>query len=187
MAQVIGGELGGRVLHVPRGESVRPSMGVVKKAIFSSLGEWLEGVTVLDLFAGVGSLGIEALSRGAASVAFVERDRRVLEFLRRNLTELELEATIHEMDALLYLTRMAPPGGFDIVFADPPYPRESMQTDYAKELLAHPGLLRTLRKGGLFILERPPGSGAIEAPGWEMTRVRRYGRTEVVHLRHAED
>lgn len=184
MARVIGGEFGGRPLHVPRGAPVRPSMGVVKKAIFSSLGEQLTGLVVLDLFAGVGSLGIEAWSRGAASVTFVERDRRVAGCLRRNLASFGIEAILHEMDVFAYLTRVASPAAFDVAFADPPYADAPAADDPGAALLVHPGLRATVRPGGRLILERRPGSGPVVAPGWEVIRARRYGKTEVVHLRH---
>jgi len=121
--RVIAGRLGG--LTAPRGRATtRPTSDRVREALFSMLGE-LEGTVVLDLFAGTGALGIEALSRGAERVVFVERDTAALKALRENLGQLGLasgEAEVRPGDALAAL-RAARRGGetYDLVFVDPPY------------------------------------------------------------------
>jgi 16S rRNA (guanine966-N2)-methyltransferase len=117
--RVIAGELGGRRLRTARGEQTRPTAGRVREALFSMLGD-IGGSAVLDLFAGSGALGIEALSRGAIAATFVERDPRALEALRANVADLGLgdRAEIRTGDALAALGAGAI---YDLVFIDPPY------------------------------------------------------------------
>ena len=116
--RVVAGEFKGRRLHAPRGARTRPTADRVREALFSMLGE-VSGARVLDLYAGSGALGIEALSRGAGSATFVERDRRALAALRRNLEAVGADAQVISRDAERFLAR--PEGTFDLVFCDPPY------------------------------------------------------------------
>jgi 16S rRNA (guanine966-N2)-methyltransferase len=116
--RVVAGEYRGRRLQAPRGTSVRPTSDRVREALFSILGD-IEGLRVLDLFAGSGALAIEALSRGAASATLVENDRAALDAIRANLAPLEgANAEIVRADALAWLGGRR--GPFDLVFADPP-------------------------------------------------------------------
>jgi 16S rRNA (guanine966-N2)-methyltransferase len=117
--RVIAGELGGRTLQTPRGEATRPTAGRVREALFSMLGA-LEGAVVLDLFAGSGALGIEALSRGAARATFVEKGPRALAALRANIEALSLNER-SEILAREALSALRPPAIYDLVFLDPPY------------------------------------------------------------------
>jgi 16S rRNA (guanine966-N2)-methyltransferase len=122
--RVIAGELGGRRLSAPRGRVTRPTSDRVREAIFSMLGE-LSGLDVLDLFAGTGALGIEALSRGAQSAVFVERDAEAIRALRANLSSLALGPQrvhvrrAHALSALQSARRRRET--YDLVFIDPPY------------------------------------------------------------------
>jgi 16S rRNA (guanine966-N2)-methyltransferase len=116
--RVVAGEFKGRRLHAPRGARTRPTADRVREALFSMLGD-VSGARVLDLYAGSGALGIEALSRGAKSALFVERDRRALVALRRNLEAVGAEAEIRNQDALRFIASRE--GVFDLVFCDPPY------------------------------------------------------------------
>src|SRR5262245_32255678 len=100
-------------------------MDVVKGALFSSLGDAVIGARVLDLFAGTGALGIEALSRGAASVTFVENDRRAVAAIERNLEKTRLHGTVQSADVFRFLDRFAAPASFDLILADPPYSKSS--------------------------------------------------------------
>src|SRR5216110_2538089 len=100
--RVIAGSAGGIRLEAPK-TGIRPTMDRVKAAIFSSLGDRVPRARVLDLFAGTGALGIEALSRGAASATFVENDRRAVESIRRNLAQTRLDGRIHELDVFHFL------------------------------------------------------------------------------------
>jgi 16S rRNA (guanine966-N2)-methyltransferase len=116
--RVVAGEFGGRRLAVPPGRGTRPTADRVREALFSMLGD-VSGLRVLDLFAGSGALGIEALSRGAASVTFVESDPRAASVIRENLAALGAEGEVTRQDAVVFLT--AQRGTFDLVLADPPY------------------------------------------------------------------
>lgn len=122
--RVIAGRLGGRRLKAPRGTITRPTSDRVRESVFALLGE-LEGARVLDLFAGAGGLGIEALSRGAARAVFVDRDGRALRALKANLAALEIAsnaAEVRRADALAALrSARARQETYDLVFIDPPY------------------------------------------------------------------
>ena len=116
--RVVAGEFKGRRLAAPRGTRTRPTADRVREALFSMLGD-VGGARVLDLYAGSGALGIEALSRGAASAVFVELDPAALAAIERNLEPLDVEASVARADALRWLGRAE--GPFDLVFCDPPY------------------------------------------------------------------
>jgi len=116
--RIVAGDFKGRRLHAPRGGRTRPTADRVREALFSMLGD-VSGAHVLDLYAGSGALGIEALSRGAGGALFVERDQRALAALRRNLDAVGAHADIRRQDAMRFLAR--PEGRFDLVFCDPPY------------------------------------------------------------------
>jgi 16S rRNA (guanine966-N2)-methyltransferase len=120
--RVVAGTHRGRRLAAPPGRAVRPTADRVREALFAILGP-LDGVRVLDLFAGSGALGIEALSRGAEGAVFVDADPRAVRAVRENLARLGLEAPVHRADALRFLARHAAAGGtpFDLAFVDPPY------------------------------------------------------------------
>ena len=116
--RVVAGEFKGRRLAAPRGARTRPTADRVREALFSMLGD-VSGARVLDLYAGSGALGIEALSRGAESAVFVERDRAALAALERNLEATGARGEVRRQDVARFLAR--PEGTFDLVFCDPPY------------------------------------------------------------------
>ena len=183
--RVVGGTAGGIPLHVPRTD-LRPTMEVVKNAIFNSLAEFVPDARVLDLFAGTGGLGIEALSRGAASCVFVESDRRACESIRKNLEKTRLKGgDVASADVMRWLDRVAPSAAFDLILADPPYVRKEGDRDFATELLASAGLLRALAPDGLLVLEHLPDDPLPLGTAWECTRDKRYGATAVAFLRAA--
>jgi 16S rRNA (guanine966-N2)-methyltransferase len=163
--RVVAGELGGRRLVAPPGRSTRPTTDRVREAMFNSLASsgLLSGALVVDLFAGSGAIGIEALSRGAARCTFVERDRAALQALDTNLG-LAARSRVVRSDA----TTAAATLDADLVFADPPY-----DFDGWERLLA-------ATRAPLLVAEAPR---AIEPPaGWEVVRARRYGRTWLTFL-----
>ena len=116
--RIVAGEFRGRRLVAPRGVLTRPTADRVREALFSMLGD-VSGARVLDLYAGSGALGIEAISRGAGSAVFVERDPRAVAAIERNLESLGLEQEVLRQDAVRFLARAE--GTFDLVFVDPPY------------------------------------------------------------------
>ena len=120
--RIIGGEWGGRRIKAPAGRAVRPTTDRVREAWMSALGGRLDDLTVLDLFAGSGALGLEALSRGAARATFVEIARASLKSLEENVVLLDARArtTVVRGDALKFVRRLGP-GAFDLALADPPY------------------------------------------------------------------
>jgi 16S rRNA (guanine966-N2)-methyltransferase len=116
--RVVAGSFKGRRLAAPRGTRTRPTADRVREALFSMLGD-VGGARVLDLYAGSGALGIEALSRGADSAVFVERDARAVAAIERNLAAVGVEANVVRQDVVRFLARAD--GAFDLVFCDPPY------------------------------------------------------------------
>lgn len=122
MIRIIAGEYGGRRLKTPATDKVRPTADRVREAWFSILQRPVRGARVLDLFAGSGALGLEALSRGAVSADFVEVHRLALAALKANIATLKVDdhVVIHRVDALKFAERL-PPGRYDVAFADPPY------------------------------------------------------------------
>jgi 16S rRNA (guanine966-N2)-methyltransferase len=127
--RVVAGEFKGRTLHAPRGSAVRPTSDKVRGAIFNVLGD-IEGLRVLDLFAGTGALGIEALSRGAADATFVDTDPGAVQ---RNLDAIGADAQVDRGDALGWLAQAQT--RYDLVFADPPYSSAPSLGERLSELL----------------------------------------------------
>jgi len=120
--RVVAGRYGGRRLVAPAGDATRPTSDRVREALFSVLGPGVAGVRVLDLFAGSGALGIEALSRGAAAAVFVDRSQPAITAIRANLAALDIEADVRRMQASVALRAAADRGeAYDLVFLDPPY------------------------------------------------------------------
>jgi 16S rRNA (guanine966-N2)-methyltransferase len=130
--RIVAGQFGGRRLVLPKNERVRPTADRVREAWMSILGAAILDARVLDLFAGSGALGLEALSRGAAHVTFVELHPASLEALERNIAALDVadQVTVHRGDAMRYAER-AEERAFDVVLADPPY-----SIDFAERLVA---------------------------------------------------
>jgi 16S rRNA (guanine966-N2)-methyltransferase len=177
--RVIAGEARGLPLRIPSSR-VRPTMDRVRGAIFSSLGNAVLGARVLDLFAGSGAMGIEALSRGAASAVFVDADPRCAACVRENLRRARLEASVQIMDGLKFLDLYAEQG-FDLIFADPPYAKSSASRDFAVELLHLPSLHGALSLRGTLVLERLAGSAEPKGISLSLIRLRRYGESEIAY------
>jgi 16S rRNA (guanine966-N2)-methyltransferase len=172
--RIIAGSFRGRRIRVPEGPSVRPTPDRVRESLFDILGPHLEGLDVLDLYAGSGALGLEALSRGARRAVFVESDLRTRKTLRENVRHLGVEhrARIVAGEALGRVGS-GELGTFDLVFADPPYSDRS-----ALDLPAILETAGTVRPGGSLVVEQDSRSPAPAAPeGWVLRREARYGRT----------
>ena len=182
--RVIAGSAGGIHLTVPQ-RGVRPTMDRVKAAIFSSLADQVIGAPVLDLFAGSGGLGIEALSRGAASVLFVEEDRQSIAAIEKNLAKTKLSGRVRNQDVFEFLGRSSFAERFRIIFADPPYEKTKSGERFTEKLLANAALAQLLEPGGVFVLEKRSTERISETKLWSVVRVKTYGATEVLFLRHA--
>ncbi len=182
--RVIAGAAGGIRLDVPRSE-VRPTMDRVKAAIFSSLGEEIIGARVLDLFAGTGALGIEALSRGAASALFVEESAAAIAAIERNLARTRLSGQIRRQDVFTFLRSAPMPNAFRIIFADPPYEKAKSGGAFTGLLLENEQLAEMLEPSGIFVLEKRPSEQLPSIPLWKVVRARAYGATEVLFLQRA--
>lgn len=179
--RVIAGSAGGVRLAVPK-RGVRPTMDRVKAAIFSSLGEAIIGARVLDLFAGSGALGIEALSRGASSVIFVEADRDSTQAIERNLATTKLIGRVLRRDVFDFLRQRSNAERFKIIFADPPYETADHEESYTAKLLNNERLPQLLEPNGIFVLEKRPGETISDLKGWSVIRQKTYGATEVLFL-----
>lgn len=179
--RVIAGSAGGLRLAAPK-RGVRPTMDRVKAAIFSSLGDTVIGARVLDLFAGSGALGIEALSRGAASVLFVEEDRQSIAAIKKNLAKVNLTGRIRQENVFDFLRRSAGMENFQIIFADPPYEQTKSGERYTEKLLSNEVLPQLLDSDGVFVLEKRPSELIPATNLWDVVRARKYGATEVLFL-----
>jgi 16S rRNA (guanine966-N2)-methyltransferase len=167
--QIISGDFKGRRLKTPVGDKTRPTAGRVRESWFSILQRSMRGARVLDLFAGSGALGLEALSRGAATAEFVEVKRAALAALKANIKALKVDqrATIHRVDAMKFTERLQP-GQYDVAFADPPY-----ESDAAVRLVA---MFRVAPFARIFSIEHPADR---PIPGDD---TRRYGDTAVTFI-----
>ena len=179
--RVIAGSAGGLRLTA-RKRGVRPTMDRVKAAIVSSLGDTVMGARVLDLFAGSGALGIEALSRGAASVLFVEGDRQSIAAIKENLAKVNLTGRIRQENVFDFLRRSAGMENFQIIFADPPYEQTKPGERYTEKLLSNEVLPQLLDSDGVFVLEKRPSELIPAINLWDVVRARKYGATEVLFL-----
>ena len=167
--RVVAGEFKGRRLRMPRGAPTRPTADRVREALFSMLGD-VTGARVLDLYAGSGALGIEAISRGAASAVFVERNARAAAAIQANLDAVGTEAEVSRQDALAFARRDR--RSYDLVFCDPPYdsgPRIAAQL--AESL---PALLSTDAR----IVTESDKRNPLELP-FPLLRERTYGDTRI--------
>lgn len=169
--RIIGGEWRSRRLPVPPGAEVRPTPDRVRETVFNWLAPVLEGARCLDLYAGSGALGLEALSRGAARVAFVDRAPQVCRQLRSNLELLGCQrGEVLCMDAKRCVEGVASP--YDIVFLDPPYRQGLLEP-----LLARLAAQGWVAAGGRVYLEQESGAPPIRLPaGWTLLRSARAGQ-----------
>jgi len=170
LLRIIGGEWRGRKVRFPPGAAIRPTPDRVRETVFNWLQADVPGSRCLDLYAGSGSLGLEALSRGARQVVFVDHDRAVTRHLRETLAELRCDRgqVIHS-DAMGYLAAGAAP--FDIVFLDPPYAGHLLAETCRRIEAAG-----WLRPGGVVYLEDAASEGPPELPaGWTLLRSKRAG------------
>jgi len=177
--RVISGTAGGLHLKSPKRHALRPTQDRIRQVIFSSLAEVVPGARVLDLYAGTGSFGIEALSRGAAAATFVEQDAEAIQCIRENLVHCHLQGDVRQADAPAFLAK-PPVETFDLIFADPPYVKSREPLD------SHPFLTQLipfLNPNGFFVWEHYSGQRLQNAGLWEIIRQRDYGETGLTFLR----
>ena len=177
--RVIAGSARGIVLKTPEGQKTRPTIDRVKEAMFSIIHFDLPGAKVLDLFGGTGQLGIEALSRGAASATFVDQAESACRLIRENLrrTKFESAGKVVRGDYLEYLSRCRE--NYDIILLDPPYAEV-----FLENALKRIGEIDILRSGGIIVTERPLGKELPwELPGFARSKDYKYGQVLVTLYR----
>ncbi|HWX68140.1 MAG TPA: 16S rRNA (guanine(966)-N(2))-methyltransferase RsmD [Steroidobacteraceae bacterium] len=180
MLRIIGGTWRGRKLRFPASDAIRPTPDRVRETLFNWLGAAVRGAQCLDLFAGSGALGLEALSRGAAQVTFIERDASAARALSMLLTEWQAaNARVERADALRYLAGVARP--LDIVFLDPPF---------ASQLLSQAAALlderHWLKAGALIYVECAAGDGLPQLPAsWQPLKAKQAGEVGYHLFAHA--
>lgn len=200
--RITGGQWCGRTLLMPKSELVRPTQDRVREALFNLLTPILPGARFLDLFAGSGAVGLDALSRGVAEVTFLEQDKAVFTTLKKNLEAFGVDLFFaHQVNSLTWLgltdatpargarraaapAPLAPQRAYDIVFADPPY---LWASENGFEPIATTLITRNLLKPeGFFITETDYRTDAIELPGYTLLRDRLYGKTRLaIYQRNA--
>lgn len=183
--RIISGARRGRKLYAPKGLTVRPTSDRVKEAVFNILGDAVREARVLDLFAGVGGLGLEALSRGAGRVVFVDQDSRSVDALTRNASAMfqSGQFLILRLDATRPSVRIASEGPYDLIFLDPPYNKglavKALKT-ISRQGLAASGCLAVVEH------DRREDPAIDELAGWGLSDRRLYGKTHISFLSPAE-
>lgn len=181
--RVIGGELKGRKLYSDRGQKIRPTADRIRESIFNILSDRVRQAQVLDLFSGTGALGIEALSRGAESVVFMDNSHRSLSVIKRNVQWCGIDSRVKiikwhiqkNLDCLKWSR-----SGFNLVFIDPPYNRNLI-----KPTLMHLHGCKPLRSGACVVVEHSSMEPIpADRVGFELSDQRRYGKTLVSFLKY---
>ncbi len=182
--RIIAGQRRGHKFDGPKGDLTRPTSDLVRESIFNILGTSIEGLTVVDLFAGTGALGLEALSRGAERAIFVERDREAVALIYRNVATLRYEdrAKVMLTDAYRFARGLVgdPEGGPLVVFIDPPYREYEVRKKQVCAMLA--GLIAQLPVGSTLVVESSRALDDQTLPELDHWNVRRYGGTLVAIL-----
>jgi 16S rRNA (guanine966-N2)-methyltransferase len=176
MTRVIAGEAGGRRLAVPAGQQTRPTSDRAREGLFAtiiSMAGPLTGKRVLDLYAGSGAVGLEALSRGAGHVLLVESARPAAAAIKANIAAIALPGAVLAGDRVERVLASGPDSPYDVVFADPPYALSGAAVTAVLASLASQGWLAP---GALVVVERATRSGPVDWPaGYRQDRARRYG------------
>lgn len=176
--RIIAGKAGRLAIKVPKAVA-RPTTDFVRQAMFSILGPRVGDAAVLDLFAGSGAIGLEALSRGAGSCVFVDEHRQAESVLRENLEKSRLEGgRIVRADVHAWVARDV--GRYDLIFADPPYAKYPGDRDHLVELMTKPALAERLAEDGLLIAECASAGRSPEAAGWRLVDRREYGGSAIL-------
>jgi 16S rRNA (guanine966-N2)-methyltransferase len=181
--RITGGNAARRILKVPKGLDVRPTPDKVKQALFNSLAARVEGVRVLELFAGSGALSLECLSRGAAAVMCVEKSHRHAEFIRSNADAAGYGEIleVRTQDVFPVMNQLAESGRqFDLILADPPYGEKNVNrrsTSFAQQLLDDKNLPKLLASGGRFVLGHTKRDTLEIVAPWTEVKMLKHGDT----------
>ncbi len=177
--RVISGSARGRKLIAPEGLDTRPTTDRVKESIFNIVAPYLPAENVLDLFAGSGALGIEALSRSSKHAVFVEKDRNILHIINRNLSDVRLseKAEVICSDAISFLNRHKTK--FDIIFLDPPY-NTGLLTEAVNKIFDN----SLLKQEGIIVAESAYGGEEPPCEHFDIVKRAKYGKTNIFVLRH---
>lgn len=185
MIRISGGKFRGRFIHCPSGGSVRPATNQVRQALFNHLSTLVENAAILDVFAGCGSLGIEAISRGAAFCVFVEKNFTMCEAIKRNIKDLKIEmmAVVRKCDAFQFEHYSKAGDKYMVIFIDPPFPYFERQLENVRSLSSRLGTM--LKPEGRIVLRTPSrlkmfsadGPGSLE--GLALVRVLESGDSHI--------
>ena len=184
--RILGGEFKGRAITTPPGRDTRPLRVLARRSLFDKLGHDLDGARVLDLFAGAGTVGLEAVSRGARRAVLVDMGAPAQRALRETVETFGIHerVVLERRNALDYVTRCEP-GSFDFIFLGPPYPL--YKGEKRKGLTAiFERLARLLDGGGVLVLESPAQSERPAVPGLSLMESRSYGDTLLNFFHHLD-
>lgn len=179
--RIISGLLKGRKLKFIKDKNIRPTKDVVREAIFDTLRGWIENKKVIEIFAGSGILGIEAISHGAKKVIFIEKEKRAIEVIRENIENLKIEKKCeiikgdceYEIEKLENLK-------YDLVIGDPPYDFPVSKLERIMEKMVK---LNILKKNGILVIELEVKKEIPVPEDYEIIKKRRYGKTSLTYLR----
>ena len=176
--RVIAGSAKGREIAAPKGKNTRPTLAKVKEAMFGMIQFDIEGSRVLDLFAGSGALGIEAISRGAEHVTFCDADRQAVSIVKGNVKKLGFEdrCDVFTGDSLALLERLSGTEGFDIVLLDPPY-----ETDLESRAIELLRSLSLLKEDAILLCEHSADNPPAFPPCYEVKKAKKYGDSFVTY------
>lgn len=180
--QIVSGKNKGLKLNTPKTNHTRPTLSRVKEAVFSSIADQISGCHFLDLFAGTGQMGLEAISRGASKVIFVDNDADAIALVKENLQKLkELTSTDHQLyhrSASEVIEMLSDPA--DVIYIDPPY---TYGETY--RLLEQIAKHKCLQDGGLLILEQSVSEPLTLPDTWEVVKTKKYGKSHIHYLKEA--
>lgn len=174
--RIISGKFKGRVLYTPKTNTTRPTQGALRESLFNICQFEIENATFLDLFAGSGAIGFEALSRGASHVTFVESNRIAVHAIKKNIAILDVSSQIHlfPLDSNVALDKIR--GNFDIIYVDPPY--EMSVTPILKKI----GDLSLLKvNGNLFVETRAEKQKEVKIDYFQLRSSRKFGSALLLH------
>jgi 16S rRNA (guanine966-N2)-methyltransferase len=180
--RIIAGKAGRTAIKVPSAVA-RPTTDFVRQAIFSILGETVDGARVLDLFCGSGALGLEALSRGAASCVFVDEHRQAVSVTEENLKKARLDGG-RTVKAEVFSFLKRDPATYELILADPPYWKGYGDTDLVAKLLAMPELPARLSHGGHLVAEISSAQATPASPHFRLLDRREYGSSAILIFTH---